>query len=40
MLQIFLKGGPVMRPLLATSLVGLTIVFERLFFVLREKARR
>ena len=40
MIQIFLKGGPVMWPLLAVSLVALTVVLERLWFTLREKARR
>jgi biopolymer transport protein ExbB len=40
MFQIFLKGGPVMWPLLATSLTALTVVFERLIFVVREKSRR
>lgn len=40
MIQIFLKGGPVMWPLLATSIVALTVVFERLWFSLRESAHR
>ncbi|MCE9609120.1 MAG: MotA/TolQ/ExbB proton channel family protein [Chthoniobacter sp.] len=40
MIQIFLKGGLVMWPLLAVSLVALTVVLERLWFTLREKARR
>lgn len=40
MIQIFLKGGPIMWPLLVTSLVALTLVFERLFFTLRERLRR
>ena len=40
MIQIFLKGGLMMWPLLATSLVALTVVFERLFFTVRERALR
>jgi biopolymer transport protein ExbB len=40
MIQIFHQGGPVMWPLLATSLVALTVVFERIFFTLREWSRR
>jgi len=38
--NLFIKGGPVMWPLLAVSVVALTIVFERLFFTIREKRRR
>jgi biopolymer transport protein ExbB len=40
MIQIFLKGGPIMWPLLCTSLVALTVVFERLLFLMRERSRR
>ena len=40
MIPIFLKGGPVMWPLLIVSLVTVTVVLERLFFVLREGWRR
>ena len=40
MISIFLKGGPVMWPLLAASLVTLTVFFERLAFTLREAWRR
>ena len=36
MLQIFERGGPVMWPLLATSIVALAVVIERLIFILRE----
>jgi biopolymer transport protein ExbB len=40
MIQIFLKGGPVMWPLLITSVIAITVVMERLFFTVRESARR
>ena len=40
MIEIFRKGGPVMWPLLIASFVALTVVFERLFFTLRESVRR
>jgi len=32
MLDIFIKGGPVMYPLLACSVIVLTVVIERIFF--------
>jgi biopolymer transport protein ExbB len=40
MIQIFLEGGPMMWPLLLTSLVALTVVFERLIFAVRERLNR
>jgi len=40
MIQIFLKGGPMMWPLLLTSMVALTVVFERLIFTIRERLAR
>ncbi len=40
MIEFFLKGGPVMWPLLAVSLVSLTVIIERLVFSLREWLHR
>lgn len=40
MVQLFLKGGPIMWPLLVTSVVALTVVLERLFFIMAERFRR
>jgi biopolymer transport protein ExbB len=40
MLEIFLKGGPIMWPLLFTSVVALTVALERLYFIFREKRSR
>ncbi len=40
MWSIFLKGGPIMWPLLFTSLVALTVVVERIIFIFRERGRR
>lgn len=40
MFEIFRKGGPVMWPLLLTSVVSLSVVIERLVFIAREKVRR
>ncbi|MEI9960201.1 MAG: MotA/TolQ/ExbB proton channel family protein [Limisphaerales bacterium] len=40
MIHIFLKGGPIMWPLLITSLVALTVVIERFIFILRERSKR
>ena len=35
MFEIFVKGGPVMYPLLACSVISLTVVIERFFFWIR-----
>src|SRR5688572_22069820 len=40
MWTLFQKGGPIMWPLLLTSLVALTVVIERLIFLVREQRLR
>lgn len=40
MMDLFEKGGPVMYPLLACSIIAMTVVIERLLFWLREDMRR
>lgn len=40
MIQLFIKGGPVMWPLLATSIVAVAVVVERLNFIFRERKLR
>ena len=40
MTDLFVKGGPIMWPLLVTSIVAVTVVIERLFFIVRERLRR
>jgi biopolymer transport protein ExbB len=40
MIDLFVKGGPIMWPLLVTSIVAVTVVIERLFFIVRERLRR
>ena len=39
MIHIFIKGGPVMYPLLACSLIALTVIIERTLFWIREGMR-
>jgi biopolymer transport protein ExbB len=40
MIQLFLKGGPIMWPILFTSIVALTVVAERVVFIARERFKR
>jgi biopolymer transport protein ExbB len=40
MFDLLIKGGPVMWPLLAASLVAVSVVIERLLFILLEKGKR
>lgn len=40
MYELFLKGGPIMWPLLIVSITALTVIFERVFFLLSVASRR
>jgi len=40
LIQIFLKGGPIMWPILIVSIVALATVLERLVFIATERNRR
>jgi biopolymer transport protein ExbB len=40
MIKIFLNGGPVMWPLLICSIITVATALERIFFIIRERARR
>lgn len=40
MIDVFIKGGPVMYPLLGCSIIALTVILERAFFWIREDIRR
>jgi biopolymer transport protein ExbB len=40
MIQLFLKGGPVMWPLLLTSITAVAVVMERILFLIGESRRR
>jgi biopolymer transport protein ExbB len=40
MLEFFVKGGPVMYPLLLCSLTALTVIIERMIFWTRERRKR
>jgi biopolymer transport protein ExbB len=39
-IELFLKGGPIMWPILAVSVVAVATVLERMVFLAAEKARR
>jgi biopolymer transport protein ExbB len=39
-IHIFIKGGPIMWPMLAASVVALAVVLERLIFLFNEQRRR
>ena len=40
MFHLFLRGGPVMWPILIASLAALTVIVERIAFLIREKRSR
>ncbi len=40
MIEFFYKGGPMMWPILLTSIIAVTVVIDCLFFVVRERLRR
>jgi biopolymer transport protein ExbB len=37
MIDMFILGGPIMWPLLVASIVALTVVFERLYFIIQQR---
>jgi biopolymer transport protein ExbB len=39
-MELFKKGGPIMWPILLLSFIGITVVVERLLFILRENGNR
>lgn len=40
MIDLFIKGGPIMWPLLLTSIVALSVAIERLWFIYNEQRMR
>ena len=40
MLHFFLKGGPVMWPILILSVVTVAVLLERIFFLIQQRSRR
>ena len=39
-IEVFQKGGPIMWPILFTSIIAVTVVIDRVFFIVRERLRR
>jgi biopolymer transport protein ExbB len=39
-MELFINGGPIMWPILLISFIGLTVIVERVLFIVRENARR
>ena len=40
MLEVIMKGGPIMYPLLGCSIISMTVIIERVLFWIREDMRR
>ena len=40
MIELILKGGPIMWPLLIASVISLAVIFERLIFFVRQRRNR